>query len=509
MSDPQSDDGLQELLLDEERAGYKYDAATRRAAGSLSYPEAREMLRGVLRFSDETDYDAVLLFAAATRVVELLTLVWYLSFAGAKSSGKTTAARVARFLSHHVIEAGQLTAAGLPAAMRIANGLLLDEVDVLLRREGGDMIAGILRQGTDRSTPYLRMTETGRDRAWRLVAVPVFGPKILTFKRAVDDALASRSDLIRMPRARDPKIRRASTRFRKTLLPLKAWLDLEGRRVLREWGKADVEAYLDSPDFIGQSDRLRTELDRSGQLGDLMILVGHIYGWPTGRVVQARLGVIEDATTDEEVEEVRRALLFLYADRRPVRTVDGSVVDDGVLLLKKSAIKARVDLDRRAASAKPIWINRVAEALDELGFERDERFSKTDREKAIRLTPESVARIQLPLSGGEGTEGSVGGSSSEDLRGPHPGPSLSEEGPGCGPQAPPAPRGPQRRPGELDGGPSVGPSVNNEENSGPGPAVPAVPAPHGHSVADPEDLFEGHPSRADRARARLDRSGDP
>ncbi len=510
MTGSEPDAGLDALLLEEERSGYKYDRETKRIAAGLTFGDARELLREVLRFSDETDYDALLLFAASTRVVDLLSLVWYLSFAGAKSSGKTTAARVARFLSHHVIEAGQLTAAGLPAAMRIANGLMLDEVDVLLRREGGDMIAGILRQGTDRSTPYLRMTESGRGKEWKLVAVPVFGPKVLTFKRAIDDALASRSDIVRMPRARDPSIRRASTRFRRTLLPLKAWLDREARRVLSAWSKDAVDKFLDSPEFTAMSDRLHTDLDRTGQIGDLMLLVGHLYDWPTGPVVQVRLGVIEEASVDDEVEEVRRAVLALYEGRPSVRSLDGLDLRSETLLLKKSAIKARVDLDRRANSQKPIWINRVAEALDDLGFERDERFSKTDREKAIRISPDAVARISFPLSSSAGTEGPAPASSSEMARGPHSGPALSEGGSECGPLSPERHKGPHRPgpPGTAGQGGGVGhPPI---EKPAQGPAVPAVPAPPQVTRGDPEDLFDGRATRTDGLRRRLYRDGgDP
>ena len=158
------------------------------------------------------------------------------------------------------------SAAGLPAAMRIASGVFLDEVDVLLRKEAGETIAAILRQGTDRGSPYLKLAETnsGGKRSWDLEPVPVFGPKVLTFKRKVDDALASRSDLIRMPRARDPKIRRQSTRFRRVLLPLKAWLDSESKRALTEWTKESVDGYVESEDFLKQSDGLVTELDRTG-----------------------------------------------------------------------------------------------------------------------------------------------------------------------------------------------------------------------------------------------------
>lgn len=456
MTERAADEGLQALLLPEERRGYRYDKATRDAAAGLTYDEAKALLRQVVKFSDGTDYDAVLLFAGATRVIDLMDTVWYLSFAGAKSSGKTTAARVARFLSHHVLEAGQLSVAGLPAAMRIARGLLLDEVDVLLKKEHGDEIAAVLRQGTDRSTPYLKLVETGRGKEWRLVSVPVFGPKILTFKRAVDDALASRSDLIRMPRARDPKIRRASTRFRRILLPVKAWLDGEAVKVFKTWSKGVVDSFLDGQEFIRMSDALRTDLDRTGQIGDLMLLVGHLYGWPIERIVQTRLGVIEEATTDDETEEVRRAVLALYISRPAVRTVDGTDARPEMVLLKKSAIKARVDLDRKAGSQRPIWANRLAEVLDDLGFERDERYSKADRERAIRVGPLEVSHLTQPLPGEVGQPGPVVALPSGDVRVPPSGPTFSRGGSEGGTHLRPLDAGPPPSGGSIGPGPEVG-----------------------------------------------------
>ena len=54
-----SDDRLQELLLEEDRKGYRYKPAVREAAAKLTYAEAKDLLRKVLRFTDDTDYDAV------------------------------------------------------------------------------------------------------------------------------------------------------------------------------------------------------------------------------------------------------------------------------------------------------------------------------------------------------------------------------------------------------------------------------------------------------------------
>lgn len=490
MSDDDADDGLQALLLPEERRGYRYDAETRAAAAELTYGDAKVILERVVRFSNPTDYDALLLFDGMTRILPLLDLVWYLSFAGAKSSGKTTAARVARFLGHHIIEGGTVSSAGLPAAMQAANGLLLDEVDVLLKKEGGETIGATLRQGTDRSTPYLRMTETGRGKAWKLVPVPVFGPKILTFKRAVDDALASRSDLIRMPRARDPKIRRASTRFRRTLLPVKAWLDSEARRVLKRWRKDAVDEFAESPEFVALSDSLRTDLDRTGQIGDLMLLVGRVYDWPTAGVVQARLGVIEEAGEDETVEEVRRAVLHLF-DNPPVgsyRAIGG----DG-LVLKKSEVKTRIDSERARDGQKPIWGNRLSEALDDLGFEHDQRFTDTDRGRAIKITVSEAARLRVAshldtpptrIAGRVGLETFV---PSENSPIPPLRPTISEGGPDGG-----------MGPGDGKAVPSLLPPIP------PPPSEVGEPA-----LTDERSSLESHHPTSPASPRRRDAGGDP
>lgn len=381
--------GFDELLLAEERSGFAYDAATVEAAGRLDYPKARAEVEKVLKFSNPSDYDALLLWAAQCRILPLLDLTWYLGFAGPKSAGKTTAARVARFLGHRVVEAGQLTPASLPVAMHQAHGLLLDEVDVLLRRSDGDLIAGFLRQGTDRDSPFVKLREVvvDKERTFELTIIPVFGPKLLTLKRSLDDALLSRCDLIRMPRARDPKIRRASTRFKKLLLPLKLWLDREAVRVLDAWDHARVETYLAGSEFAALSDALQADLDRTGQIGDLMHLVSHLYEWPTAGVIQTRLGGIEDAGLEDVTEEILAVVL-----RRIPPTSSAQNGPESPVRIKKASIKADVDAERKTRNEKPIWSNKLSEVLDDLGF-KEERYSAEDRSRAVVVTRADVERL--------------------------------------------------------------------------------------------------------------------
>lgn len=469
-----ADEEFQDLLLPEEREGFHYDAETRKAAKEMTYAGALERLRQVVKFGKDSDYDAVLLFAAMTRILSLLHMVWYVTIAGPKSAGKTTVGRVIRFLSHHMVEAGQLTVASVPAIMREEIGLFVDEVDVLLRKEGGEALAAILRQGTDRETPYFKM-EPRPDGGWNLVRVPVWGPKVMTFRRKVDDALQSRADILRMSRARDPKIRRAKRTYRKTLRPVKAWLDRQARDVLRKWTKGAVEEYLESPEFITQSDALKVELDRSGEIGDLMILVDHLYGWDTARVIQGRLGVIEEASEEEVTEEVRGALLRVVAAKTSALGVD---IDEAGVVVKKEEVKAAVDA-ARSRGEKPIWANTVAEVLDDLGFTEDFRFSKADRARAIKVTKTDLDR----LSGGPaynremGKVGQPGFQTklpSEMGQVPPSGPTISEPAKELGPSEP-VKTGPTLVPPSEIPGPGVGPSAFTDVKSAPGPTCPSNP----------------------------------
>ncbi|MCI4361144.1 MAG: bifunctional DNA primase/polymerase, partial [Thermoplasmata archaeon] len=174
-------------------------------ARMLDYGQAKAALHRVIVLPNETDYDAVLLHLAQTYILDRLDKTWHLGFRGPPGSGKSTGTRIWAYLADESFVVGVATFAAVADAKKRGRGLALDEVDVTLRRRDvGDLVRTILRQGTDRDQPYLKTGERkGADGRTEHVAVPIptFGPCAFNYcEDSRDPALGSRTDTIDLHR---------------------------------------------------------------------------------------------------------------------------------------------------------------------------------------------------------------------------------------------------------------------------------------------------------------------
>jgi hypothetical protein len=384
------------------------DAEVERIAAELTYDGAKDRLRLVARFARESDYDAVLLFVAQTWILDLLFKCWYLAFKGPKSSGKTRTTKMVLYLSKDGVHAGSLTAAVLAALMRTARCLSVDELDVLTMKHGetGEFIEGVFRLGDERGQPLRKMVpnpDPDSNEPWVPGEVPTFGPKVFNYASDVEDALASRADQIPTVRAKDPALRRRARRFERHLAPVKRWLEIEAERVLSEWSAASVEAWELSPEFEGLSDGLDVKLDRTGDIGDLMLTVAHVFGWSVEKVITERLGGIDEFSQSETTEEVRQAVSW-HATREAASACaiapQGVLPSDWSVVIARDNIRDRVDEGRREHRRKGIWSNALAESLRDLGFGDEVRVSATDRRKAIRVDRLALEKLGIHPGGG-------------------------------------------------------------------------------------------------------------
>jgi len=370
-------------------------------ARELDYEGAKKLLAQVLRFQRASDYDAFLLSLTQTYILDHLDKVWYTGIVGSMSSGKTTATKVWAYLGDCTYHVATVSAAAIVAIMQKARGLTIDEVDATLKRSERDLVEALLRQGIERGQPYVKMMEVleGGQRQHVLQAVPTFGPKAFNYRGKLEDALTSRADLIEMKRAKDPALRRRARRYREILAPLKAWLEQEAEKALAQWTRERVHAYEASEEFIARSDALRIELDRTGEIGDLMLLVAKVMEWPVEKVIQERLDGMSMAIEEPIVEEVREEVLKM------AEQAEYKVGDEW--RFPKAELKARLDLARKDRGERPIWKNDLAAALRELDLSNESRPSHKDRRRCLILSASDIERLKTSL-GGDGIVGTVG-----------------------------------------------------------------------------------------------------
>lgn len=368
---------------------------------ALDYEKAKASLAQVVRFPRPSDYDAFLLSVAQTYILDRLDKVWYIAFVGSMSSGKTTATKVWAYLADRTYHVATVSAAAIVAIMQKARGLTIDEVDATLKRGERDLVEALLRQGIERGQPYVKMMEVvqGGRRQHVLQGVPTFGPKAFNYRGKLEDALTSRADLVEMRRAKDPALRRRARRYREQLAPLKAWLEWEAEKALAGWSHERVHEYEASEEFVARSDALRVELDRTGEIGDLMLLVGKVMDWSVERVIQERLDTMAMAIEEPIVEEVQEEILKM------VEQAEYKVGEEW--RIPKAALRGQLDLARKDRGERSIWGNDLAAALRELGLTNEGRSGREDRRRCLILTAKDVERLKTSLGGG-GTGGTGG-----------------------------------------------------------------------------------------------------
>ncbi len=348
------------------------------AAGKrLTYTGAKQLLASVVILPAPGDYDAFLLSLAQTYFYGVLEKVWHLGFVGTRSAGKSTGLRVWAYLANETYLTGPATSAALIDLMGKAHGVGLDEVDDTMERRGDDgkLVEAVLRLGTDRGNVYLHRVPSAKGRGWRTIGIDPFCPAAFTYSGRLDDALTSRCDTIRMPRLADPRLaRRRAKRFRTHLAPLKVWLEYELGRAQIRWGPVTIRRLEESAGFLAEADRLRVDLPRTGEIGELMLLLAKMLDWPVGvETIQGRLEEIDGSSVDEQSEEVRAAVLRLTDET-------SWSVEGGHWNLPTTTIRDAVN-EARGAKERPITANVVIRSLRELGIDEFNRVSRTDKRR--------------------------------------------------------------------------------------------------------------------------------
>ena len=424
--------------------------------GPSLYAETIATIRRHYHLEHEWDYVIVALFILQARVVTSLPAVFYLYFGGRYGTGKTNILRlIADLTDGMLLENVSVTA----LARTIENGkvVCIDEFDVSRGREVDEIRDALVRQGYKASAaPYLRWDILKK----AVEPVPIYSPKALAFRGAIDDALQSRGILI--PTA-TPKGEEAYNLVTRNLYPeygaIPAKADLWGRRAIVEFPPERVQTIAESEAFRRKVKTVVAELgaNRDSELMTVALLTAEIAGVDVlselRSATEQREAILAESS-DEAIGEI--AAVVSDMARAAPKPLEG---DGGFVRIPQARILEEVNRRRKQLGKLPLGSRRFASCRRELRV-KDEWMVCVHKASVWNLPLSFVAEVARSLD--------------PLLLGPP------------GPLTPPFYRDVKGNPGEL-GDP---PRASREP-----PPLPRL--------ALEEDLFGGRPTRGDRARAQL------
>jgi hypothetical protein len=417
-------------------------------------------LRDHYYFDSEWHYVLVALFILQARIVSSLPAVFYLFFGGRFGTGKTNILRLVADLTDGIL-LENVSVTALARMIESGKVVCIDEFDVPRGREVEDVRDALVRQGYKATAaPYTRWNASTRE----VEPVPIYGPKVLAFRGALEDALQSRGFLI--PTA-SPVGEESYSLVLRNLFP-----DLGAVAVRASlWGlRATVEFPPDRVRHVAESEEFRAKVktvvrergaNRDSELMTVALLTAEIAGvdvLSTLRTATEHREAAGSESADEAIEELAEVVSDLA--RAAPRPLGGGT---GPVRLKQTLVAQELDRRRHAAGKFPIGTKRLARCRRELGVKDD--WIRTVHKAAWWHLPE------------------------EFLRGLEPADNAPE------PVAPPTSPGSPARQDEKGKSGNLGNPTYRP--LGP-PPLPLGP--------DPGDLFGGRATRADLLRSKREAS---
>ena len=278
--------------------------------GPQLFADIKETLRAHYYMEEPWHYTIAALFILLSRVALSLPAVFYLFFGGAKGTGKTNAlgliARLTNALSFE-----NVSIAALARSMEKGRTVCIDEYDVSRGREIDEPRDALVRQGYKRdAAPFVRWDAIRKTKE----EIPIFGPKALTFRKDIDEAIQDRGFLVPTLRV---KGKVAFDFVRKNL-----WLHLENLpERLDEWGRlathtfpdANLEAIAYSAEFEAKVEAVLKELgaNRAAEIVTVALLVAEMAGLDILadlREANALREIASESSASEDREELLEVL---------------------------------------------------------------------------------------------------------------------------------------------------------------------------------------------------------
>ena len=338
------------------------------AVGKYLFGEVKENLRKHIHLREEWQYSISSLFVMQSYVASVLPACFYLMITGKYGAAKT------KFLKRIVALSGgilfeNVSVAALARAMGEKPGRMvgIDEYDVTRERDVQEVRDALVRQGYQADcAPYTRYDAVKR----QVEQIPIYGPKALTFRGSVEDALQSRGYIVEVaPYDGDDGFRYV----KRNLVPRNDGIPEK----MAQWGEV-TRASLDSGqvearmETEGYDERVKAAVqvfgaNRESELGAMAVLVADLIGMESAVDLQdaskAR-GIAVAMSEDEDLEVLRDCLLGLAKG-----TVQAAIDSGGsITRVAHKDLRAAFDEARKARGDRRLTNSAFSSLRRELGI---------------------------------------------------------------------------------------------------------------------------------------------
>jgi len=309
------------------------EMAAREAAVLVGLEDLASDLKSVVHFRRDEDYTLVVLWASqgwlGPAVLPKECLV-YLTFIGPKSSGKTTATRIATDLA-----GGKMIAGGSEAAVRsILDGdgsgvppraLGIDEIDI--RMKATPDLEGIFRIGNRWDAEYPIRTPKGNGKGWDTRMLKIGGPKVFNYRTDPEDALASRTLVIEMKPYGDTGMIVRGLFDSPAIDRVRHILMQRANAAAAKWSPIRLQEHMTAPSFLARVERFDASLPRGKQVGAILLAVSDLMGFDAEAVIAKCIA----EEREDSLQAYREVLAEIYAEHE-------HEAKDGVVRLKNADV---------------------------------------------------------------------------------------------------------------------------------------------------------------------------
>jgi hypothetical protein len=347
--------------------------------------QAITLLKGVLFLNSDLDYEAILLWAAHSRMRGILPsrVCLYLAFDGPKSSGKTTATEAAIRISHN----GKMITSTTPAALkRTLDGgatVGLDEIDAQTMKN--EPLETLLRVGNSWNATAQLCQSTGKD--WTVIETNVGGPKVFNFRGDIDDALRSRCLIIGMPSKKDHNLAIDTLFMDDDLKIIGDWLDFEVSQALKQLeidaaslsytSQAWVQAEMQSQAFRELLKGIKPELGRNLQQAAILLIINKILDWKLDTPIKE---IIEGQVNEDPFESEKEIIADIFLRKKKDNHQSG-LDTDGPITISSQELWMIVNKELKDKARKEMSKSQFATLKRELGWQEGVNANKLSKAK--------------------------------------------------------------------------------------------------------------------------------
>ncbi|MHA1286832.1 MAG: hypothetical protein ACTSPB_05440 [Candidatus Thorarchaeota archaeon] len=370
--------------------------------------DAISVMKSVLALDSDLDYYTILLFVAHTYMRGYLPseVCLYLAFDGPKSSGKTTATKMAIYLSYK----GEFITSITPSALKRLSDkgatLGIDEIDA--QAHNNEVLETILRMGNSWDAKG-RFSEP-RGNTWEVVQINIGGPKIFNFRGEVDDALRSRCMVIGMPSSKDLELIINVMFYEDQLSFVKDWVESAVRDRLDsidkdcEYMKMDPQDYIksdmQSKNFRERLVKINPTLSRGLQQAVILVEISDIMEWDLEEAIKE---IVESQICEDPFETHKEIIADWWSNIRQTKR-DSTIAYGGdikeLITIGSEDLRGYLNIKLGDKKQREISKHQFAILKRELGFKEGLNAKKSSMNRGkLMLHFDEIVLINLGLEG--------------------------------------------------------------------------------------------------------------